>query len=351
MNKINSTITPEIASDVVSEMLKLDITVTAKTYHVWFGHRVGWYPEMTLEIDRLLNRGQAITEAFCDGMYAKHIATDTHAAALHEAEDAARHLIESVLSDVEGSCGATTKYHGELNQFVERLGDAASAGDVRTIVKGLIVQTSKMESASAQLKENLEQATDDIGKLRQELNQLEQESLTDPLTGLNNRKALDRNFNACFEAYESSGDLFCVMMLDVDHFKSFNDTYGHDVGDAVLRNVSTTLGDTGHPTATPHRYGGEEFCMLVGGCDLDEVIRLGDDIRGRISGRQLKIARTGEKIDAITISIGVAIVTKSDCADSLIQRADKALYLAKESGRNIVKCERDLTAGGVATNS
>ncbi len=349
MNSFHSTITPEIASDVVAEMYKLNIPVTAKTYHVWFGHRVGWYPEMTLELDRAMTRGKAVNEAYCDDLYAKHIATDSRAAALDEAGNAARELIESVLSSVEGSSGATSEYHDVLHEMGERLGGTANASDVRVIVKGLVAQTAKMEGVTNELQQNLEQATTDITKLRQELVQLEHESLTDPLTGLNNRKALSRHFAACFESFHSCDELFCVLMLDVDHFKSFNDTYGHDVGDAVLRNVSTTLGDTGHPTAIPHRFGGEEFCVLASGCELDEAIALGDDIRQRISGRQLKIARTGKKINPITISVGVALVKKGDSDETLLQRADQALYLAKESGRNNVKCERDLAQKNAAT--
>lgn len=350
MNSVQDTITPKTASDLVVEMRELNLPIFAKTYHVWFAHRVGWYPDMTLEVERALARGTAITESFCEGLYERHISTDNREAALHEAGEAARQLVESVLSDVQETRGAASEYHGELNEFVERLGKAVNADDVKEIVKGLIVQTSKMAGASDDLKQNLEQATNDIDKLRKQMNRLEREVLTDPLTGLNNRKALDRHFEACFEAFETSGELFCTLMLDVDHFKSFNDTYGHDVGDAVLRNVSATLADTGHPTAMPHRYGGEEFCILVAGCKLDEAIRLGEDIREKIADRQLKIARTGERINPVTISVGVALVTKADCPESILQRADQALYLAKDSGRNNVKCERELSPGSVSAD-
>ncbi len=350
MNSYHNTITPEIASSVVAEMQERNLPVTARTYHVWFAHRVGWYPEMSLEIERAMARGNPLSEEFCDVLYAKHIASDSHAAALHEAEDAARQLIESVLGDIEGSSGATSKYSNALGDVVERLGGQATENDVRLIVKSLIEETTKMETVSNQLRQNLEQATRDIGQLQQELKQLEQENLTDPLTGLNNRKALDRHFAACLQTYRTVGESFCVLMLDVDHFKSFNDTYGHDVGDAVLRNVSNTLSDMGHATAVPHRFGGEEFCVLVGGATLDDGIALGEEIRQKISARHLKIARTGEKINPITISIGVALVSSTDNADALIQRADQALYLAKESGRDNVKSERDLVSGRATTN-
>jgi diguanylate cyclase len=350
MKSINSNITPEIASDVVSEMQSLNLPISAKSYHVWFGHRVGWYPDMVLEIERALAHNKEIDEDFCEALYTKYIATDGHATALLEAQDSARLLIESVLDNVEGSCGATSDYNGELNHFVERLGKAANVGDVRDIVKELIVQTSNMANTSGDLELNLKQAKNDIGKLKAEMIQLERENLTDPMTGMNNRKALDRHFDICFEKFRTTGERFCVLMLDVDHFKSFNDNYGHDVGDAVLRNVSTTLSDSGHPSAIPHRYGGEEFCLLVGACTIEDAIALGDDIRLRIAGRQLKIARTDEKITPITISVGVASVLENDTPQSILQRADKALYLAKHAGRNNVKCESDLASEPAAAN-
>ena len=297
---------------------------------------------MSIEIERAQLREKGLTEALCKDLYAKYIATDKRSDALREAQSAARQLIESVIGDVQGSSGTTSMYRGELKQLVEQLSNATEVKDVREIVKGLIRQTSKMADASDGLKKNLQRATSDIDRLREKMHQLEQENLTDPLTRLHNRKALARHFQFCFESFETSGEPFCVLMLDVDHFKSFNDTYGHDVGDAVLRSVSTTLSDLGHATATPHRYGGEEFCILVGGCTLEEGVQLGEDIRKQIQGRQLMIARTAQKINAITISVGVALSTPSDTSDSLIQRADKALYLAKNSGRNNVKCEQDL---------
>lgn len=345
MNSLDNTITPEIASQVIEEMHTIKLPVSAKTYHVWFGHRVGWYPEMSIEIERARLREKGVTENFCNDLYAKYIATDKRSDALREAQSSARQLIESVVGDVQGSSGTASHYRIELNQLIEKLGEATDVKAVREVVKGLIDQTSKMATASDGLKKNLQQATSDIDRLREEMNQLEQENLTDPLTRLNNRKALERHFKICFDAFETSGDPFSVLMIDVDHFKSFNDTYGHDVGDAVLRSVSTTLSDTGHPAAIPHRYGGEEFCVLVSGCNLDEAVQIGEEIRKQIEGRQLMIARTGQKITAITVSVGVSLSTPSDTADTLIQRADNALYLAKDSGRNNVKCEKDLKSG------
>ncbi len=345
MDPLDSTITPEIAHQVVEEMEKIKLPLSAMTYHVWFGHRVGWYPEMSIEIARAQLRENGVTETFCNNLYTKYIATDKRSDALREAQSSARQLIESVIGDVQGSSGTASEYRSELNQFVEQLGKAADVKAVREIVKGLILQTSNMANASDGLRKNLQQATNDIDRLREEMNQLEQENLTDSLTRLNNRKALVRHFKICFETFEARGEPFCVLMLDIDHFKSFNDTYGHDVGDAVLRSVSTTLSDTGHPATTPHRYGGEEFCVLVGGCKLNEAVEIGEDIRKQIEGRQLMIARTGQKINPITVSVGVAESAPSDTSDSLIQRADEALYLAKGSGRNNVKCERDVKSG------
>ena len=131
-------------------------------------------------------------------------------------------------------------------------------------------------------------------------------------------------------------------MLDIDHFKDFNTNYGHQIGDAVLRVVSTNLKDSVKGLDFVARYGGEEFIIFFPNTVLKNAAIVADKMRAVIEIHRKKISSTGEMLDPITISCGVAEVNGEDTPESVVHRADQALYLAKHSGRNQVKTERDL---------
>jgi diguanylate cyclase len=132
-----------------------------------------------------------------------------------------------------------------------------------------------------------------------------------------------------------------LMMSDVDHFKKFNDTYGHLTGDQVLRLVSMSIKQNikGQDTAT--RYGGEEFAVVLPNTVLRSAIVVGDHIRRAVMTKELMKRSTGEHLGRVTVSIGVATLRKGDTPQTLIERADACLYAAKRHGRNRVMSETD----------
>lgn len=170
--------------------------------------------------------------------------------------------------------------------------------------------------------------------------QLRELSHRDDLTGLPNRRYFERIFDTAFRASVDSGDDLAVMMIDVDRFKQFNDTYGHLAGDRALKQVAGVLdrhfASAGQAVA---RYGGEEFVAIVQGTNEDHVLKLANDLRGAVAARG--IALTGHERTSVTVSIGVALRKdfSGDRAD-LTDQADRALYQAKEAGRNLVRLAR-----------
>lgn len=169
-----------------------------------------------------------------------------------------------------------------------------------------------------------------------QMQQLEKDSQTDHLTGLVNRRYMDQILAqemARFQRYERH---FSLIILDVDHFKSVNDTYGHVVGDQVLIHVSRTVRDAVRATDTAARWGGEEFLVLCPETPLAEAGGYAERIRQRFDGIPLE-----QGLPGVTVSFGVAMSRQDDSVDSLVHRADAALYLAKERGRNRVVLEQD----------
>jgi diguanylate cyclase len=168
------------------------------------------------------------------------------------------------------------------------------------------------------------------------LDRIRKESLTDGLTGIANRRSFDAALDSAIEAAEKGSRPFSVLLADIDRFKNFNDTYGHLVGDRILRFVARTLKQCIKGNDKPARYGGEEFGVVLPSTFLSGAQVVAEQIRHQIGSAELTNRTTGEKFGTITISIGVAQYRKGDTAASLLQRADRALYEAKSSGRNRV---------------
>ena len=159
------------------------------------------------------------------------------------------------------------------------------------------------------------------------------ESHTDGLTGLANRRAFDQQFSERCLAAQHSQCPVVLALLDIDHFKSVNDTRGHHVGDAVLRGLSKVLKHRLSRGALLARYGGEEFAIVLSGLYIDDAIELVDQLRAQVNGTQFRYE--GQSL-AITVSCGLAQLGAQEHREQLIQRADIALYASKQAGRNRV---------------
>eukprot|EP01036_Dinobryon_divergens_P061661 gene61661-biopygen14112 len=158
--------------------------------------------------------------------------------------------------------------------------------------------------------------------------------MTDALTNLANRKAFDEELlRACDEA-EKKRQTLSLAVLDIDHFKRFNDTWGHQTGDQVIRYVASVIGRLGATPRFSARYGGEEFAMIFPGEDRDVAMAVVEKVREEISTRVLKRRSTNEDLGAVTLSAGIAESTRSEKPVELIERADGALYASKRNGRN-----------------
>jgi two-component system cell cycle response regulator len=159
-------------------------------------------------------------------------------------------------------------------------------------------------------------------------------AVTDQLTGLNNRRYMMGQLDALLERTSSGGDPVSLLMLDIDHFKRVNDTWGHTLGDEVLREVAIRLASSVRAVDIPCRYGGEEFVVVMPATRLTDAARIAERIRTTISAEPFAV---GDREIPVTVSLGVSA---SDGADdrpeSLIRRADEALYEAKAAGRNQV---------------
>ena len=238
----------------------------------------------------------------------------------------------------------------QLSGEMKAMGESVEAADDLQQIRGLVrsrldsidrhlQEFRQRESAlSADMRSRNEQMrvriTELEGRARSLQSQLQDEqrlSMIDQLTKVPNRLAYDKRIEEELERCRRFGNPACVAVMDVDHFKRINDTYGHRAGDRVLRAVADCLSGRIRRTDFVARYGGEEFVMILEGTRIDDAMRVVDDMRNAIAGIGFHFRGTPV---SITISGGVTPLLDNDSADSAFDRADKALYKAKEDGRN-----------------
>jgi diguanylate cyclase len=181
----------------------------------------------------------------------------------------------------------------------------------------------------------------EVSHLQENLAAVRNESLTDPLTSLANRKYFDDSLVSAIADSRAKGEPTALLMTDIDHFKKFNDTYGHLTGDQVLRLVAVSVKQTVKGKDTAARYGGEEFAVILPNTISADAVTVAEHIRRAVMTKELMKRSTGEYLGRVTISVGVAWLHASDTAQTLIERADACLYAAKRSGRNKVVSEAD----------
>ena len=249
--------------------------------------------------------------------------------------------IDEVMTLLTDALGMSASYDASLNGASERLSTAKSREQVRAIVEMLAKSTREMRETNKALEERLTLSKNEISNLQHSLEAIRAESLTDPLTGLGNRKYFDRMIDMAVQNALASGEPLSLMMFDIDHFKSFNDSYGHLTGDQVLRLVGMSLKQTIKGQDITARYGGEEFAVVLPNTALRQALTVADHIRRAVMAKELKKKSTGEILGRVTISVGVSMLKAGDDTDALIERADACLYAAKRNGRNRVICEVD----------
>jgi two-component system cell cycle response regulator len=172
--------------------------------------------------------------------------------------------------------------------------------------------------------------------LRNNLDHSLELAVTDQLTGLHNRRYMTGQLDSLTKRAAMGGEPVAALLIDIDHFKKINDTFGHDVGDEVLREFALRLASNVRAIDLPCRYGGEEFTVIMPETQLADAMRIAERIRMHVAGSPFRVAQ-GKELLTVTISIGVsASLGETDTPEALLKRADEGVYEAKASGRNAV---------------
>jgi diguanylate cyclase len=269
-------------------------------------------------------------------LFRKYILQDEQS--LDEMRTALSEIVVGLQKHVRTVGGGLAQYTETLSRFATLLGGESSV-DARDVGE-VLEQTKATHASHMRLNDSLAAVSAEVEALRRELRQVREESLVDALTGVGNRRAFDREIERQMAELVSGGTPLSVLIGDIDHFKRFNDSYGHLTGDRVIRFVARTLQKCVAQAGSVMRYGGEEFAVLLPGTGLSAAQDLAEVIRGTVSAGVLQDSNAGKSYGRVTISIGVAVCRRGEEVADLIARADKALYNAKQAGRNRVMVGR-----------
>jgi diguanylate cyclase len=333
--------TMAFAELALGQIRSLRQTAVPRNYEIWYVYATGYNSPLNKIINETLARNGHLTEADLEQIYETYL---SHLKTTDRIDKVGARVIgeiDDVMRLIDDALEMSTSYDASLSGASEKLTSAQSSEEIRSVVDTLTKSTHEMRDTNKALEERLALSRTEISNLQQSLEAIRAESLTDPLTGLGNRKYFDRSIETLVQNAMASGEPLSLLMFDIDHFKSFNDSYGHLTGDQVLRLVGMSLKQTIKGQDITARYGGEEFAVVLPNTALRQALTVADHIRRAVMSKELKKKSTGEILGRVTISVGVSMLKPGDDTDSLIERADACLYAAKRAGRNRVICEAD----------
>ncbi|MGB8274478.1 MAG: GGDEF domain-containing protein [Alphaproteobacteria bacterium] len=321
---------------------------TPKNYTIWFSYFAKSIPDLTRLLDSILASGEELTEQRALAIYNQFFELDIEAEALRQTGAMIEASISKVLGRLDQAGQHVTRYGEKLQDYSGRLSAGLDHATVRKIVDGVLAETQMMRDSSDAIAGDIRQSGDEIDELREALENVRREAHTDSLTGISNRRSFDQHLGIALHEAADNGTPFSLLMVDIDNFKRFNDTFGHNVGDKVLQLVARILKQSVKGRDTVARFGGEEFSVVLPATKLNGAGALADQIRTAVASRRIVQKGSGEDYGTITLSIGVAEWRQQDDSDTLIGRADRCLYRAKREGRNRVVTEAQALPSAVS---
>lgn len=331
------------------EYLRLALNYIAKhnlpanpvNYTVWYEYVSGKNMKLKKALDLSLENAKSLNNNNVEGLYQKYVA-DGDRIVISKLLTKISLMLKDITHHVSETDGDLSGHGKNLGNLAGQIGEASDYNDIKKIVDEMIVETKALVKSGKRLQTRMKISSEDLRQLHQELEKSQQEAQTDALTSLINRRGLEKRLELERIRARQNDSPFSIIMVDIDHFKKVNDTFGHLVGDSILRSLARMIKDHLRRNDIAARYGGEEFLILLPETDIEGARAVGQKIRKALSTKEWKLKKNGDSIGRITVSMGIALYKFNEPEESLIKRADDALYLAKDNGRDQIVTQQEL---------
>ena len=323
-------------------MKRLEISPHPNNFTVWYMYFAETFPNLKKDLDALIEGEQEFNEKTCDEIFERFFPSDKNRAVLNDTTIKIEAELTQLLDHLKVTGDGAADYGKTLESFSGQLVGTGGVKDLQAMISTALSATQVMQQRNAELEESLNASSNEVTRLRKDLTFMRHEASTDSLTGIANRKLFDSELQRAAKRAKDEGEELCLLIIDIDHFKKFNDTYGHQTGDKVLKLLALTLTESIKGQDTAARYGGEEFAVILPHTSMANALKVAEEIRLRVANRKVRNRVTGETLGQINVSIGVGRYDSRERVTRLIARADRALYRAKETGRNRVVSQDEI---------
>ena len=324
--------TMAFAEVALGQIKSLRQTAVPRNYEIWYVYATGYNSPLNKIINETLARHGKLTEADLEQIYETYLSQIKTTDRIDKVGARVIGEIDDVMTLISDALGMSASYDDSLSGATQKLSVARDRHQIKAIVETLVKSTREMRDTNKALEDRLSLSKNEISNLQQSLEAIRAESLTDPLTGLGNRKYFDRSIEMAVQNALANGEPLSLLMFDIDHFKSFNDSYGHLTGDQVLRLVGMSLKQTIKGQDITARYGGEEFAVVLPNTALRQALTVADHIRRAVMAKELKKKSTGEILGRVTISVGVSMLKPGDDT-GFADRTRRRLPLRRQAQR------------------
>ncbi len=302
-------------------------------FALFYAYYAGTRQDLNLALDTLTDGGRLLTQEQCTDLFQTYISLEAEERVLTATSSAAEIELQNVLRLLSHESQEAARYGETLTAFSTTISQPNPLDIMREAVAHALRATQTMAEQNEHLRTQLTSSTRQLAEVRTNLDKVRHDSLLDPLTTIGNRKFFDTELTRITREARKTGEPLSLLMADIDHFKRFNDTYGHLVGDQILRLVARTLIENLKGRDIIARYGGDEFVVLLPCTALKDAVTVANALRVSLEGKQIRRTQTNEILGVVTTSIGATVYLPDEHLDAFVERADSALYAAKQAGR------------------